>query len=80
MENINIEKIKTENNISKTIEKPISVNSNSNYLISKLKKENENLRLKLSKYSNNNTNSINDNYNSTKYKPIIDNKIKQKKN
>lgn len=66
-EKMNIEKIKTENNISKTIEKPISVNSNNNYLIIKLKKENENLRLKLSKYTNNN-----------KYKPI-DNKIKQKK-
>ena len=78
-EKINIEKIKTENNISKTIEKPISVNSNNNYLISKLKKENENLRLKLSKYTNNNT--INNNYynsNSNKFKPI-DNKIKQKK-
>ena len=75
-EKINIDKIKTENNISKTIEKPISVNSNNNYLISKLKKENENLRLKLTKYTNNNTN--NNNYNNNKFKPI-DNKVKQQK-
>ena len=72
--NIN-EKTKTENNINnKTVDKPIYVNSNNNYLVTKLKKENENLRLKLSKYENN----INNN-NSNKFKPM-DNKIRQKKN
>ena len=64
------EKIKTEHNINnKNTDKPIYVNSNNNYLVTKLKKENENLRLKLSKYENNNT----------IYKPT-ENSIRQKKN
>ena len=72
--NNNNEKTKTENNINnKTVDRPIYVNSNNNYLVTKLKKENENLRLKLSKYENNNNN------NSNKFKPM-DNKIRQKKN
>jgi hypothetical protein len=51
------EKSKNENCINNNCnsninvgEKPIYVNSNSNYLIAKLKRENENLRLKLIKY------------------------------
>ena len=68
-ENINNEKIKTDyNNNNFALEKPIYVNSNNNYLLTKLKKENENLRLRISKYENNNN----------RYKPV-ENKIKQKK-
>ena len=61
------EKIKIihSNNI---LQKPISVNSNNNYLLTKLKKENDNLRLRLSKYECNNN----------KNKPT-ENKVKQKK-
>ena len=72
-ENINNKKIQTENNINNNIiEKPIYVNSNNNYLLTKLKKENENLRLRLSKYENNN------NCNSNRFKPF-ENRIRQKK-
>jgi hypothetical protein len=76
------EKIKNDNLNNNIIEKPISVNSNNNYLIKKLQKENENLRLKLSKYESSrkydiNKNSNNDNDND-KSKPI-DNKARQKK-
>ena len=67
---------KTNNNINKNIEKPISVNSNNNYLISKLKKENENLRLKLSKLENDSNSNIN--IYDDKYK-LIENKILHKK-
>ena len=68
----------TNNNKNNSnIEKPISVNSNNYYIISKLKKENENLKLKLSKLENesNNNNLI---INNEKYKQI-ENKILQKK-
>ena len=58
-------------------EKPISVNSNNNYLISKLKKENESLKIKLSKLENESNNSNNINYND-KYRQI-ENKILHKK-
>ena len=67
---------KTNNNINKNIEKPISVNSNNNYLISRLKKENENLRLKLSKLENDSNSNIN--IYDDKYK-LIENKILHKK-
>ena len=67
---------KTNNNINKNIEKPISVNSNNNYIISKLKKENENLRLKLSKLESDSNNNVI--INEDKYK-LIENKILHKK-
>ena len=65
----------TNNNKNNNIDKPISVNSNNNYIISKLKKENENLKLKLSKLENE---SNNNNTNNEKYKQI-ENKMLQKK-
>jgi len=68
--NNNTDKTKTENNINKkSNEKPIYVNSNNNYLITKLKKENETLRLKLSKYEINNN----------RFKQNNDSKIRQKR-
>ena len=68
--NNNTDKTKTENNINKkNNEKPIYVNSNNNYLITKLKKENETLRLKLSKYEINNN----------RFKQNNDNKIRQRR-
>lgn len=63
--------------INNSVEKPISVNSNNNYIISKLKKENENLKLKLSKLENESNNTTY-NSNNDKYKQI-DNKIHQRK-
>jgi len=66
----------TNNNKNSIIEKPISVNSNNNFIISKLKKEIENLRLKLSKLDNDSTNTASNN--NDKYKQI-ENKIIQKK-
>ena len=65
------------NDVNNNIEKPISVNSNNNYIISKLKKENENLKLKLLKLENESNNTTY-NSNNDKYKHI-DNKIHQKK-
>ena len=65
------------NNKNSIENKPISVNSNNNYLINKLKKENENLKIKLSKLENESNNSNNINYNE-KYKQI-ENKILHKK-
>ena len=66
-----------QNNKNSIGDKPISVNSNNNYLINKLKKENENLKIKLSKLENESNNSNNINYNE-KYKQI-ENKILHKK-
>ena len=65
------------NNKINKAEKPISVNSNNSYIISKLKKENENLKIKLSKLENESNNSNNINYND-KYRQI-ENKILHKK-
>ena len=64
----NKKKNKNENNIiNNSNEKPIYVNSNNNYLITKLRKENENLRIKLSKYEKSN-----------RFKPT-ETKLKEKK-
>ena len=65
------------NEANNNVEKPISVNSNNNYIITKLKKENENLKLKLLKLENESNNTTY-NSNNDKYKHI-DNKIHQKK-
>ena len=59
--------------------KPISVNSNSTFIISKLKKENENLKLKLSKLENDFTNNMNKNK-SENYKQIDNKLLRQKLN
>ena len=68
------ENYNSNNNKGINIEKPILVNSNNNYIITKLKKENENLRIKLSKLENE-TNNISNN---DKYRQIENKIIKQK--